>query len=321
MKERNLRVVFMGTPEFAVAPLDKIIQAGYEVVAVVTVPDKPAGRGQKISESAVKKYALKNNLNLLQPEKLNDDNFIEELTKLKPEVMVVVAFRLLPKEVWSLPSLGTFNLHASLLPQYRGASPINFSIINGDNETGVTTFFIDEKIDTGEILLQERIAINENENAGELHDRLQELGSHLVVKTLQGLEDGTLKSKKQELKKDIEYKYAPRIFKKDCLINWEDSIENIHNLIRGLSPYPVAYTHLVIGNEKLKIFKIFSGYYSRETHNFPIGKIIIEGKDILKIAIKEGYYFPKEIQLEGKKRMNISDFINGLIDKNNIKVQ
>jgi methionyl-tRNA formyltransferase len=310
----------MGTPEFAVAPLDEIIKSGYEVVGVVTTPDKPAGRGQKLAESAVKKYAVEHDLPLFQPEKMKNPEFIAQLQKLNPEVIVVVAFRLLPKEIWAMPTIGTFNLHASLLPQYRGASPINFAILNGDKESGVTTFFIDDKIDTGEILLQEKIKITEDDDAGSLHDKLQELGKKLVVQTLDGLADGTLKPRKQILEEGIEYKYAPKIFKEDCLINWNEPLEKIHNQVRGLSPYPVAFTHLIATGQS-RILKIYKGHYKEEKHILPIGTVTVEGKKTLKIAGKDGFYFPEVVQLEGKKKIEIVDFINGLTEKHNLLVK
>lgn len=308
----------MGTPEFAVAPLEEIIKSGYEVVGVVTTPDKPAGRGQKMAESAVKKYALSKCLTLFQPIKMKDSEFISQLQKLNPDVIVIVAFRLLPKEIWSIPKLGTFNLHASLLPQYRGASPINFAIMNGDKESGVTTFFIDDKIDTGEILLQAKTEIKDSDDAGILHDKLKAIGKQLVIKTLEGLSQGTLKPQKQLLKKGVEYKYAPKLFKEDCQIRWDTPLEKIHNLIRALSPYPTAFTHLLINGES-KILKIYKGHYKIEKHILNVGTVIIEGKKTFKIAAADGFYFLSEIQLEGKKRMEISDFINGLTIKHNLQ--
>lgn len=318
MTRKALRIVYMGTPKFAVAPLEEIIKSGYEVVGVVTTPDKPAGRGQKVAESAVKKYAVSQNLTLFQPAKMKDPEFINQLQQLNPDVIVIVAFRLLPKEVWSIPKLGTFNLHASLLPQYRGASPINFAIINGDKESGVTTFFIDDKIDTGEILLQAKTEINDSDDAGILHDKLKNLGKQLVVKTLEGLSEGTLKPQKQILKEGVEYKYAPKLFKENCQIHWNAPLENIHNLIRGLSPYPAAFTHLSINGES-KILKIYKGHYKIEKHILDIGTVCIESKKTFKIAAADGFYFLTEVQLEGKKRMGISDFINGLTIKHNLK--
>ncbi len=320
MEKKSLKVVYMGTPEFAVAPLDEIRKSQHKIVGVVTVPDKPAGRGQKLAESAVKKYAVEHDLPLFQPEKMKDPEFITQLQNLSPDVIVVVAFRLLPKEIWAMPAIGTFNLHASLLPQYRGASPINFAIINGDQESGVTTFFIDDKIDTGEILLQAKTKITETDDAGSLHDKLQEIGKELVIKTLAGLAEGTLKPKKQVLAEGVEYKYAPKIFKEDCLIDWNKPLEQTHNLIRGLSPYPVAFTHLIV-NGQSRILKIYKGHYKQEKHILSIGTVIVEGKKTLKIAAQDGFYFPKTVQPEGKKKMEITDFINGLTEKHNLTVK
>jgi methionyl-tRNA formyltransferase len=308
----------MGTPEFAVAQLDEIMKSQHEVIAVVTTPDKPSGRGQKLSESAVKKYALEHQLPVLQPEKLKTPEFISQLTVFQPDVIVVVAFRMLPKEVWTLPKLGTFNLHASLLPQYRGASPINFALINGDKESGVTTFLIDEKIDTGGILLQAKIPIENSDDAGSLHDKLMNLGRKLVVETLDGLADGSLQPDHQLVENEI--KYAPKIFKEDCQIHWEQPLEKIHNLVRGLSPYPTAFTHLYSGNSS-KILKIFKGYYEETKHILPVGTAVAEGKKILKIAGKDGFYFPLIVQIEGKKRMNIADFLNGWAERENLTVK
>jgi len=314
---KQLRVIFMGTPEFAVAQLEEILKSQHKVIAVVTTPDKPAGRGQKLSESAVKKCALEHQLPVLQPEKLKNPEFISQLRDLQPDAIVVVAFRMLPKEVWSLPKLGTFNLHASLLPQYRGASPINFALINGDKESGVTTFLIDEKIDTGKMLLQAKIPIDSDDDAGSLHDKLMNLGRKLVIETLDGLAEGNLKPQQQPARNEI--KYAPKIFKEDCQIDWEQPLEKIHNLVRGLSPYPAAFTRLHAGNSS-KILKIFKGHYKEEKHILPVGRVVIEGKKTLKIAGKDGFYFPLIVQLEGKKQMNVPDFLNGLAEKENLTV-
>jgi len=315
---KQLRVIFMGTPEFAVAQLEEIIKSQHKVIAVVTTPDKPAGRGQKLSESAVKKCALGHQLPVLQPEKLKNPEFVSQLRDLQPDVIVVVAFRMLPKEVWSLPKLGTFNLHASLLPQYRGASPINFALINGDKESGVTTFLIDEKIDTGKMLLQAKILIDSNDDAGLLHDKLMNLGRKLVVETLDGLAEGKLKPQQQPAGNEV--KYAPKIFREDCQIDWEQPLEKIHNLVRGLSPYPAAFTHLHTGNSS-KTLKIFKGHYKEEKHILPVGRVVIEGKKTLKIAGKDGFYFPLIVQVEGKRQMNVPDFLNGLIEKENLTVR
>src|ERR1700761_1179920 len=244
-----MRIIFMGTPEFAVASLDALIQAGCEVVAVITAPDKPAGRGQKLNESAVKKYAVINNIKVLQPEKLRDPEFLQELQALKADLQVVVAFRMLPEVVWSMPPKGTINLHASLLPQYRGAAPINWVLINGEKESGVTTFFLKQEIDTGDILFTEKITLTGHETAGELHDRLMYKGDGLLVKTVKAVESGRFTENPQhQLAAGIELKHAPKIFKEDCKIDWHQPAEKIYNLIRGLSPYPTAYTHL---NDKI----------------------------------------------------------------------
>ncbi|WP_068599600.1 methionyl-tRNA formyltransferase [Vaginella massiliensis] len=300
-----MRVVFMGTPEFAKASLQEIHEnSQHEIVGVVTVPDKPAGRGQKIHESEVKKYAVAQNLKLLQPEKLRNEDFLEELKSLQADVFVVVAFRMLPQSVWSIPPKGTFNLHGSLLPQYRGAAPINWAIINGEKETGVTTFLIDEKIDTGKMLLKQSIEIDEHENAGTIHDRLMEIGKQLVVKTLDGLENDTLQAMPQiEIE---ELKPAPKIFKEDCKINWKQSIEAIHNQIRGLSPYPAAWTKI-----NGKSAKILKGKISTETI---LGEPyhLQYNKNQLFVLLPDGVYEIEEIQPEGKKRMLAIDFINGL---------
>jgi methionyl-tRNA formyltransferase len=249
---RDLRIVFMGTPEFAVASLDALVQAGCNIVAVITAPDKPAGRGMKLQESAVKKYAVEKGLPLLQPEKLKNPQFLETLRNLRADLQVVVAFRMLPEVVWNMPPMGTINVHGSLLPKYRGAAPINWAIINGEKETGVTTFKLQHEIDTGNILLQQRLPIGEEETAGELHDRMKVAGAELLVKTVQGLADGTLKEIPQSDVNDVPH--APKIFTETCQINWNKTVEEIHNLIRGLSPYPGAFTTL--HGKTLKIYRV-----------------------------------------------------------------
>lgn len=303
-----MRVVFMGTPGFAVASLNEIhTNSNHEVVGVVTVPDKPAGRGQKINISDVKKYALEHNLPLLQPEKLRDESFIEELTALNADVFVVVAFRMLPKAVWSIPSKGTFNLHGSLLPQYRGAAPINWAVMNGDTKTGVTTFLIDEKIDTGNILLADEVVIGENDNVGVVHDQLMGIGARLVVTTLDGLANDSLKPHPQD--ETVELKHAPKIFKEDCKIDWTQSIDTIHNKIRGLSPYPCAWT--TYGNDDTyKTLKIYAGV---KTDLEKTGELfeLVRTKNNLYVHLTEGMYEILELQPEGKKRITAKDFING----------
>lgn len=303
-----MRIVFMGTPDFAVASLDRLIKNHYSIAAVVTAPDKPAGRGQKLTESAVKKYAKEKQLPILQPEKLKSPEFIQTLKSLNADLQIVVAFRMLPEIVWNMPPLGTFNLHASLLPQYRGAAPINWAIINGEKESGVTTFFLKHEIDTGNIILQEKVSITPTETAGELHDKLMNTGAELVLKTVRLVENKSYKLISQDklTSSNKELKHAPKIFKQDCAIDWKQPIDQIYNLIRGLSPYPTAYT--TFKGQTLKIFHAKKEY---EHHNDPIGSFILNDKLALKVAVKEGYILLTEVQLEGKKRMSIEDFLRG----------
>lgn len=305
----NLRLIFMGTPDFAVHILDAIYRAGYNIVGVVSVPDKPAGRGQRIHESAVTRFAKEKSLNLLQPERLKSKNFLASLHALEADLAVVVAFRMLPKEVWEIPKMGTFNLHASLLPEYRGAAPINWAIINGETETGVTTFFIDEKIDTGEILLQEKVEILAQDSAGDLHDKLMKVGADLVLKTIENLEKKAITPKKQ--KESRELKAAPKIFKENAEINWEDSLQNIHNLIRGMSPYPTAWTNIST-QDQAKTLKIFKSHFELKEHQFETKAVFKENKK-LGIAHREGIIWLEEVQIEGKRRMNVNDFMNGYV--------
>lgn len=312
-----MKIVFMGTPEFAAICLEEILNSKHEVVGVITVPDKPAGRGQKLSQSAVAKLAIEKNLKLLQPEKLKNPEFLEELNSLDTDAFVVVAFRMLPKEVWQIPAKGTFNLHASLLPQYRGAAPINWAIINGETETGVTTFLIDEKIDTGNILLKEKAQILPDDNAGTLHDKLAESGKKLIIETLNGLENNSIQPQPQE--NPGELKPAPKIFKEDCKIDWSEPIEKIHNKIRGLSPYPAAWTNFIQDNES-KSVKIYKGYFEHNQENSDKpGQIKFE-KNQIKILLSDGIYYVEELQPEGKKRMTDKDFVNGLQDKSDWKI-
>jgi methionyl-tRNA formyltransferase len=301
-----MKVVFMGTPDFAVASLDAIHKSNHNVVGVVTATDKPAGRGKKISSSAVKKYAVENELKILQPENLKEDLFKEQLIKLKADVFIVVAFRMLPKKVWEIPTNGTINLHGSLLPQYRGAAPINWAIINGEKSSGVTTFLIDEKIDTGNILLQEKVTINEGDNAGNLHDKLMNIGSLLIIKTINNIENKSIVSKAQEVK-ITELKTAFKLNKTNTKINWNSSSKKIRQLILGLSPYPTAWTKLV-NNEKQLNFKLFEATISNKKLN--PGEIEVE-KDQLFVGTSDLAIELKEVQLEGKKRMKASSFING----------
>ena len=304
----KLRIIFMGTPEFAVGILDTIIKNNYEVVGVITAADKPAGRGQKIKYSAVKEYALANNLTLLQPTNLKDENFLTELKALNANLQIVVAFRMLPKVVWEMPSLGTFNLHASLLPNYRGAAPINWAIINGETKTGVTTFFIDDKIDTGAIILNSEINIEPEETAGQLHDRLMHLGSTTVIDTLKVIENGNVTTTIQEDNDDI--KTAYKLNKENCKIDWTKSGAEINNLIRGLSPYPASWCFLKDQNEELNI-KIYEAKLVSESHSYEIGKLISTKKEI-KIAIKDGFIQLLSLQFPGKKRMLASELLNGV---------
>jgi methionyl-tRNA formyltransferase len=312
-----MKVVFMGTPEFAAICLDRIIDSTHEVVGVVSVPDKPAGRGQKLSQSAVAKLAIEKNIPLFQPEKLRNSEFIQNLKDLNADAFVVVAFRMLPKDVWQIPSKGTFNLHASLLPQYRGAAPINWAIINGETETGVTTFLIDEKIDTGNILLKEKIAILPEDNVGTLHDKLAEIGKDLIVQTLDGLEKGELTPQPQD--NSAELKSAFKIFKEDCKIDWTDSLVNIHNKIRGLSPYPAAWSYIQKG-EEVKSMKIYNGRMEKAENAEDEWNMIDFSQNEIRIKLPKGNYILEELQPEGKKRMPAKDFINGLHDKKGWKI-
>lgn len=312
----KLRIVFMGTPEFAVGILDTILKNNYEVVGVITAADKPAGRGQKIKFSAVKEYALKNNLHLLQPTNLKDEHFISKLKSLQANLQIVVAFRMLPKVVWELPKLGTFNLHASLLPNYRGAAPINWAIINGETKTGVTTFFIDDKIDTGAMILSSEIEITTNEDAGHLHDQLMNLGSKTVIETLALIENGTVTTTTQKDTQDI--KTAYKLNKDNCKIDWSKSGAVIHNLIRGLSPYPSAWS-IVKDNSQEWNVKIYEAHFNKEEHTQPEGKIITTKKE-LKVAVQDGYIHIMSLQFPGKKKMSTQELLNGITFTDNAMV-
>ncbi|KAA9039595.1 methionyl-tRNA formyltransferase [Ginsengibacter hankyongi] len=299
----------MGTPEFAVPSLERLVDAGYNIVAVVTAPDKPSGRGLQMNESAVKKYALSKGLKILQPEKLKNPAFINELKELNADLHVVVAFRMLPEVVWNMPPMGTINLHGSLLPQYRGAAPINWAIINGEKETGVTTFKLQQEIDTGNILLQQKITIGDEENAGELHDRMKEIGADLLLQTINELVNKNLKETEQTQTSSLNshsLRHAPKIFTETCEIKWEKSVDEVYNLIRGLSPYPTAFTFLK--GKKLKIFNV-----QKEITNIKEnpGELITDSKTYLKFSCNNGYISLKELQLEGKKKMYVEDFLRG----------
>jgi methionyl-tRNA formyltransferase len=304
----KLRIVFMGTPEFAVGILDTIIKNNYDVVGVITAADKPAGRGQKIKYSAVKEYALAHNLKLLQPTNLKDESFINELKSWNANLQVVVAFRMLPEIVWHMPKLGTFNLHASLLPNYRGAAPINWAIINGEIKTGVTTFFIDDKIDTGAMILRMELKISPDENAGELHDRLMNLGKDAVIETLSLIENNQAITTIQEVHTDI--KTAFKLNKENCKIDWTKSALEIHNLIRGLSPYPSAWCLFKDNGQEWNV-KIYDSEIISESHHHAIGTFIATKKE-LKIAVKDGYIKILSLQYPGKKKMNASELLNGM---------
>nr|WP_315161143.1 methionyl-tRNA formyltransferase [uncultured Flavobacterium sp.] len=312
----KLRIVFMGTPEFAVGILDTIIKNNYEVVGVITAADKPAGRGQKIKYSAVKEYAVEHNLTLLQPTNLKDETFLEELKALNANLQIVVAFRMLPKVVWEMPSLGTFNLHASLLPNYRGAAPINWAIINGETKTGVTTFFIDDKIDTGAMILSSEIAIEPTENVGQLHDRLMHLGSETVVETLALIEKGNVTTTIQ--KDTAEIKTAYKLNKENCKIDWTKSASEINNLIRGLSPYPVAWCFFSDKEEEWNV-KIYEAKIISEEHTKTVGSLICNKKE-MKIAVENGFIQILSLQFPGKKKMSTPEFLNGITFSENAKV-
>jgi len=300
------RIVFMGTPEFAVASLEAIVEAGFSVVGVITAPDKPAGRGMKLTESAVKKYAQEKGLTLLQPEKLKNEEFLGQLRALQADLQIVVAFRMLPEVVWNMPPMGTVNLHGSLLPQYRGAAPINWAVINGEKETGVTTFQLQHDIDTGSILLQDRFPISDTDTAGDVHDRMKVIGAKLLVRTIEGLAAGTLRSVPQE--NPVGLKHAPKLFTETGKINWNRPTEEIYNLIRGLSPFPTAYTEL--DGKTLKIYRAERTVHTLAPDTAP-GVYDSDGKTYLRFATPDGYIRVTELQLEGKKRMPVGDFLRG----------
>lgn len=303
---RDLRIVFMGTPDFAATILQHLVENDYNVVGVITAADKPAGRGRKLNQSAVKKYALSQNLPILQPKNLKSEEFQEDLKKWNANLQVVVAFRMLPKSVWAMPEFGTFNLHASLLPEYRGAAPINWAIINGETKTGVTTFFIDDKIDTGEIILQSEVTIEEDEIVGELHDRLMHLGAKLVAETLDLIAKGDVTTTKQP---ELEEKSAPKLFPHNCKIDWSKSLNDIYNHIRGLNPYPAAWTTIVNGEDELSA-KIYGVSKEPSSHNHDIGTIVTSKKE-LKVAVTDGYLNIHQIKISGKKLMDAQSLLNG----------
>ena len=307
-----MRIAYFGTPEFAASQLEAILAAGYEVAVVVTMPDKPAGRGQKIQYSEVKKTALQHNLPLLQPEKLRDQLFLQQLASFHADLFIVVAFRMLPAAVWQMPPLGTFNLHASLLPQYRGAAPINFAIINGETETGLTTFFLNEEIDKGAVIMRETVAIRPDENAGELHDELMRLGNKVVVETIRRIEAGNVVTLEQgQLETDSYLKPAPKISKEFCKIDWNRDIQSVYNHIRGLSPYPAAHTVLTSDEGGRIEMKVFAAEMETLQPKEETGAVVTDNKKYLKVALTDGYLHLTEVQQAGKKRMSLADFLRG----------
>lgn len=319
VEKKDFRIVFMGTPDFAVSSLKAMLEAGYQVVGVVTAPDKPAGRGKKLSQTAVKKFALEHGLKVLQPPRLKNPEFLEELKALKADLQVVVAFRMLPEQVWAMPPFGTVNLHASLLPQYRGAAPINHAIINGEKQTGLTTFLLQKEIDTGNILLQKKLDIGPDETVGELHDRMMALGGELLVETIERLRKGEITPVDQQalMKPGTLLKPAPKIFKENCHIQWNNDVHTVHNFIRGLSPYPGAFSLLKSpsGDEyTVKIFKASGEFSSEQLHP---GAIVTDGKTFLKVAVADGFIYIYDLQKEGKKRLRTEEFLRGFtIDEN-----
>lgn len=299
-----MKIVFMGTPDFAVGSLDILVQNNFDIVGVVTAPDKPAGRGLKLKESAVKQYAVAHHIKVLQPEKLKDPDFLEDLRSLQADLQIVVAFRMLPEVIWDMPPMGTINLHASLLPSYRGAAPINWAIINGETETGVTTFKLRHEIDTGSMLLQKKVAIHPTDTAGDLHDRLMEVGAQTILETVERLQTGSIEPKEQDLAG--QYKAAPKIFREHCEVDWNKPTQEVYNLIRGLSPYPAAFTTLY--GQQLKLYQVLPEI--AEHTNTP-GEPISDGKGWLKFATQDGYIQVLDLQLEGKKRMSTEAFLKG----------
>ena len=309
MSKKDLRIVYMGTPEFAVEPLKRLVEEGYNVVGVVTMPDKPAGRGQHLQESPVKKYALQEDIPILQPEKLRDEDFLVQLKMWQADIQVVVAFRMLPEVVWNMPRLGTFNLHASLLPQYRGAAPINWAIINGEKETGVTTFFLKHEIDTGNIILQRSTPIADSDNVGTLYDRLMNMGAELVVETMERITLGDVSTMPQD--DSVAINPAPKIFKEDCKINWNKSAVELHNFVRGLSPYPAAFTEVKNDKGQILSLKVLETEVVEETVSEQPGTLVSDGKKQLYFATEEGYLSVKKLQLAGKKAMTTEELLRG----------
>lgn len=311
MEKKDLRIIYLGTPDFAVESLRRLVEGGYNVVAVVTTPDKPVGRHQNhLCPSPVKTYALEHGLPLLQPEKLKDEMFLQQLRSFRADVQVVVAFRMLPEVVWAMPRLGTFNLHASLLPQYRGAAPINWAIINGEKETGITTFFLEKDIDTGDIIDQVHVPIGETETFGQLHDKLMLLGGDLVLKTIDNLIADNVISHPQQVEADSMLKPAPKIFRETCRIDWSTGLNAVYNFVRGLSPAPTAWTNMQTP-QRMETIKIFAATKESESHQLPVGTVVTDERTFFKVALNGGFLNITELQMAGKKRMTILDFLNG----------
>lgn len=322
MKKEDLRIVYMGTPEFAVEPLRCLVEGGYNVVGVITMPDKPAGRGHKVQFSPVKQYALEHDLPLLQPEKLKDETFVGALRAWNADLQIVVAFRMLPEVVWNMPRLGTFNLHASLLPQYRGAAPINWAVINGDTETGITTFFLKHEIDTGEVIQQVRVPIADTDNVGIVHDKLMMLGGRLVTETVDAiLADAVRPVPQEEMVVAGELRPAPKIFKDTCRIDWSQPVKRIYDFIRGLSPYPAAWTELVQPDGTVVVLKIFETEKIYQEHQLQSGTVLTDNKNNLHIAVPEGFIKVLALQLPGKKRLKTDELLRGFRLADGVKVQ
>jgi len=320
MDKLNFRIVFMGTPDFAVESLKALHNNNYNIVGVITSPDRPAGRGQKLNQSAVKKYALENKLNILQPTNLKDEAFQAELKALNAHLQIIVAFRMLPETVWNMPLLGSINLHGSLLPHYRGAAPINWAVINGEQKTGVSTFFLKHEIDTGDIIDQAEVTIEQDDNAGSIHDKLMLIGAKLLVKTTQSIIDGSFTETPQQQLIQAEIKHAPKIFKPDCKIDWNKSAQQIYNLIRGLSPYPSSWSQLFIPEGKHIDFKIFKAKIEESNHSHAPGSVFTDSKNYLKIACSDALISIQELQLAGKKRMSIENLLRGFKINQDFKV-
>lgn len=323
MDKKDLRIVYMGTPDFAVESLRRLVEGGYNIVGVITMPDKPMGRhGSVLQASPVKQYAVSQGLKVLQPEKLKDEAFVNELRALQADLQIVVAFRMLPEVVWNMPRLGTFNLHASLLPQYRGAAPINWAVINGDTETGITTFFLQHEIDTGAIIQQVRVPIADTDNVEVVHDKLMVLGGDLVIETVEAILAGTVKAIPQEtlFQSDADLRPAPKIFKETCRIDWSKGVKRVYDFIRGLSPYPAAWTELSVGDKVLEL-KIFAASKEFCTHQQTVGTVLTDHKSYMKVALEDGFLNILTLQLSGKKRMEVTDFLRGFRAEGALKVQ